>query len=211
MIDTLTMRLIAGVLLISTFLLIYVVNFRGKKDEGPYETKTEVPFPSSIEAIGAIATFLVPIGAIILMLVVPATVYETGLNIYFPGDSFIQILGIVAYVIGGVLLIWSARHLGKFDVGKVAVSKDHFLVDTGPYARVRHPGYTGTFLVVLAVLLLLLNVLLIINLAAASGYFVYRAKMEEKLLSSQDGLGDQYLMYMKRTGMLFPRLRSATK
>ncbi|MHA2312617.1 MAG: methyltransferase family protein [Candidatus Thorarchaeota archaeon] len=171
MIDTLTMRLIAGVLLISTFLLIYVVNFRGKKDEGPYETKTEVPFPSSIEAIGAIATFLVPIGAIILMLVVPATVYETGLNIYFP----------------------------------------HFLVDTGPYARVRHPGYTGTFLVVLAVLLLLLNVLLIINLAAASGYFVYRAKMEEKLLSSQDGLGDQYLMYMKRTGMLFPRLRSATK
>ncbi|MHA2210960.1 MAG: methyltransferase family protein [Candidatus Thorarchaeota archaeon] len=207
MIDVLILRIIAGVLLVSSFLLIYVVNFRGKKDEGPYEVKTEVPYPSSIEAIGAIATFLVPIGAIILMLVTPSLVYETALNIYFAGDTFVQVLGIIAFVIGGALLIWSARHLGKFDVGKVAVSHDHFLVDTGPYARVRHPGNTGTFLVVLAVLLLLLNVLLILDLVAAAGYFVYRARLEERLLSSSDGLGEQYLDYMKRTGRFFPRLR----
>ncbi len=206
MIDVLTLRIIAGVLFVSTFLLIYVVNFRGKKDEGPYEVKTEVPFPSSIEVIGAIAYFVVPIVAIILMLVTPSLVYETALNIYFAGDIFVQVLGIIAYVIGGALLIWSARHLGKFDVGKVAVSHDHFLVDTGPYARVRHPGYTGTFLVVLAVLLLLLNVLLIVDLVVTAGYYVYRARLEEKLLSSQEGLGDQYLMYMKRTGRFFPKL-----
>ncbi|MHA2005238.1 MAG: methyltransferase family protein [Candidatus Thorarchaeota archaeon] len=208
MIDTLIMRLIAGVLLVSTFLLIYVVNFRGKEDQGQFEVKTEVPFPSSIEAIGAIATFMVPIASIILILVVPATIYETGLNIFFIGDGFVQVLGIIAYVIGGALLIWSARHMGKFDVSKVAVSNDHYLVDTGPYARVRHPGYTGTFLVVLAVLFLLLNVLLIINLVVAAGYFVYRARLEEKLLSSDDGLGEQYLSYMKRTGRFLPKLRS---
>ncbi|MHA2386527.1 MAG: methyltransferase family protein [Candidatus Thorarchaeota archaeon] len=209
MIDVLILRIIAGVLLVSSFLLIYVVNFRGKKDEGPYEVKTEVPYPSSIEALGAIATILVPIGAIILMLVTPSLVYETALNIYFVGDTFVQVLGIIAYMIGGALLIWSARHLGKFDVGKVAVSQDHFLVDTGPYARVRHLGNTGTFLVVLAVLLLLLNVLLILDLVAAAGYFVYRARPEERLLSSPDGLGEQYLGYMKRTGRFFPKLRAS--
>ena len=207
MIDVLILRIIAGVLLVSSFLLIYVVNFWGKKDEGPYEVKTEVPYPSSIEAFGAIATFVVPIGAITLMLVTPSLVYETALNIYFAGDIFIQVLGIIAFMIGGALLIWSARHLGKFDVGKVAVSNDHFLVDTGPYARVRHPGNTGTFHVVLAPLLLLLNVVLIIDLVAAAGYFVYRARLEENLLSCQDDLGEQYLDYMKRTGRFFPRLR----
>ncbi|MHA2065001.1 MAG: methyltransferase family protein, partial [Candidatus Thorarchaeota archaeon] len=200
MIDTFLMRMIAGVLLVSTFLLIYVVNFRGEKSGGPFEVKTETPFPSPVEAVGAITTFVVPIVAIILMLAIPSAVYETTLNFYFAGDTFVQVGGIVAYLIGGALLIWSARHLGKFDVSKVAVSHDHFLVDTGPYARVRHPGYTGTFLVILAVLFLLLNVMLIVNLVLAVGYFVYRAKLEEKLLSSQEGLGDQYLMYMKRTG-----------
>ena len=211
MIDTLMMRLIAGVLLVTVFLLIYVVNFHGKKDYGPYEEKSVLPFSPLIEAIGAITVILIPIIAIILMLAIPSLVYETALNIYFPGDYFIQIGGIVAYIIGGALLIWSARHLGKFDVGKVAVANDHFLVDTGPYARVRHPGYTGEILVVLAVTLLLLNVLLVIDIVVAFGYILYRAKIEEKLLSSQDGLCEQYLSYMKRTGRFLPKLRASTR
>jgi hypothetical protein len=41
MIDVLILRIIAGVLLVSSFLLIYVVNFRGKKDEGPYEVNLQ--------------------------------------------------------------------------------------------------------------------------------------------------------------------------
>ncbi len=117
----------------------------------------------------------------------------------------------VLYVGGGALLIWSARHLGKFDVGKVAVAEDHVLVETGPYARVRHPGYTAQFLVALAVSFILLNALLFVNLVAAAGFYVHRARLEEKLLSSEDGFGEQYLSYMSRTGRFFPRLGSSAK
>lgn len=112
------------------------------------------------------------------------------------------------YVGGGILLFWSARHLGKFDTSKIAVAHDHVLVDTGPYSRVRHPGITATFLLAIAVFLILLNVLLFANLMAAAGYSLYRARLEEKLLSSEDGFGDQYLSYMSRTGRFFPRLMS---
>ncbi|MHA2378166.1 MAG: methyltransferase family protein [Candidatus Thorarchaeota archaeon] len=208
MIDVLSLRIIAGVILVSSILLIYVVNFRHGKGSGSYEVKTEIHVPASIEVIGGIVTVLVPIVSIILLVVLPTTIYGTVLNFYFFGDTFVQIVGVILYAGGGFLLIWSARHLGKFDISKVAVAQDHVLVETGPYARVRHPGHTATLLLAIAVLLILLNVLLIANLVAAAGYFVYRARLEEKLLSSQDGFGDTYLSYMSRTGRFFPRLRS---
>lgn len=207
MIDVFILRIIAGILLVSSFLLIYVVNFREENDDGLYEARTEIHIATPIEVVGGIVTIVVPMIAIILLVILPATVYETVLNFYFLGDSLVQVLGIFLYLGGGALLIWSARHLGKFDTGRVAVAKDHILVETGPYARVRHPGYTATFLLAFAVLLILLNVLLIFNLVAAAGYFDYRARLEERLLSSKDGFGDQYLSYISRTGRFFPRIR----
>ncbi|MHA1961331.1 MAG: methyltransferase family protein [Candidatus Thorarchaeota archaeon] len=207
MIDVYTLRIIAAVVLVSTILLIYVVNFMDNGGEESYETKSETPFPNSIEAIGAISTFLVPMGAIILLIVFPEAVYETAFNVYFFGDTLLQILGLLSYTVGAALLIWSARHLGKFDIGRIAVAQDHVLIDTGPYARIRHPGYTGTFLLAVAVLFVSLNVLLFANLVAVAGYYLYRAKLEETFLSSQSGLGDEYLSYIDRTGRFFPKLR----
>ncbi|MFQ5832300.1 MAG: methyltransferase family protein [Candidatus Thorarchaeota archaeon] len=208
MIDVFTLRIIAGVLLASSFLLIYVVNFRGEKVTESYETKKEVPVATSIEVVGGLVTIGIPIIAVILFVVLPGTIYETVLNFYFPGDTLVQVVGVFLYVGGGALLIWSARHLGKFDVGKVAVAEDHVLVETGPYARVRHPGYTAQFLIALAVAFILLNAVLFVNLVLAAGFYVQRARLEEKLLSSEDGFGNQYLTYMSRTGRFFPRLRA---
>jgi protein-S-isoprenylcysteine O-methyltransferase Ste14 len=207
MIDVFTLRIIAGVLLVSSFLLIYVVNFRGVKVDESYETKTQTHVAMSIEVIGALVTIVIPMIAIILMVAIPVTVYDTFLNIYFFGDTFVQVMGIILYMGGGGLIIWSTKHLGKFDVGKIAIAQDHILIETGPYARIRHPGYTATFLISLAVVFLLLNILFFVNLIVVAVYYVYRARLEEKLLSSQDGFGDDYLSYMSRTGRFVPKLR----
>ena len=209
MIEVFILRIIAGVLLASSFVLIYIVNFRNVKDGESYETRTEFNVATSIEVVGGLTTVVIPLFAIILLLLLPMTVYETVLNFYFLGDTLLQLVAIFLYMGGGVLLFWSARHLGKFDIGRVAVAQDHVLVDTGPYARVRHPGYTGTFLLAFAVLLIMLNILLIVNLVAVAGYYEYRARLEEKLLSSQDGFGEEYLSYMSRTGRFFPKLRQS--
>ena len=140
MIDVFILRIVAGVLLVSSFLLIYVVNFRGDKVSEPYETKTEIHVPISIEIVGDIVTIIVPLVTIIVLVILPATVYETILNFYFFGDTFVQLFGMFLYVVGSALLYWSARHLGKFDTGMIAVAQDHVLIETGPYARIRHPG-----------------------------------------------------------------------
>jgi protein-S-isoprenylcysteine O-methyltransferase Ste14 len=207
LIEVFILRIVAGVLLFSAFLLIYVVNFTGDKVSESYETKTEIHVSTYIEIVGGIATILIPLGAIIVLVVLPDLIYETILNFNFFGDTFVQLAGMVLYLGGGALLYWSARHLGKFDSGKVAVAQDHVLIDTGPYARIRHPGSTATFLLALAVFFISLNVLLFANLFAVAGYYVYRARLEEKLLSSEDGFGELYVKYMNRTGRFIPTIK----
>lgn len=62
--------------------------------------------------------------------------------------------GIALGIAGGALRTWCYRELGKFFTFEMSIMKDHKLVTTGPYAIVRHPGYTGTFMTVTSVFLL---------------------------------------------------------
>ena len=203
-IDVFTMRIIGGFIIASSVLLIYFINVHGDGGDS-YEAGAEIKVARSVDILQLLSTVVVPFMAIILLVFVPALVYETSLNLYFPGDTIVQVVGLVLYIIAGALGIWSTRHLGRFDTGRIAVAQDHVLVDTGPYAYIRHPGYTAMILFELTILFFLLNILFIINLVVATWIVVYRARLEERLLSSGNGLGDQYRLYMKRTGMFFPR------
>jgi len=179
MIEVFTLRIIGGILLASAFLIIYVVNFRSDGSSEGFETMSKIQVATSIEVMGTIAAIVVPLVAITLLVFLPSTVYGTLLNFYFPGDTFVQLAGIFLYAIGGGLLIWSSRHLGKFDTSTIAIAQDYDLVDTGPYARVRHPGYTATFLLAFAVLLILLNYLFIVNLFVVAAYHNFKARLGE--------------------------------
>lgn len=51
----------------------------------------------------------------------------------------------------GIGFAWWARiHLGRLWSGNITRKTDHRVVDTGPYAAVRHPIYTGLLLSLLA-------------------------------------------------------------
>jgi protein-S-isoprenylcysteine O-methyltransferase Ste14 len=53
----------------------------------------------------------------------------------------------------------------------------------------------------LANCLLYLNIIMLIALLAVSAIAYERAVLEEKLLASEDGFGQEYRDYMKRTGI----------
>ncbi|MFW9769223.1 MAG: methyltransferase family protein [Candidatus Thorarchaeota archaeon] len=210
MIDVITLQIIAGILLVSSLLIIYQVNFRRKGEEEPLKVKKTAEFSSFVKMIGGLVTFLIPMGAVLLLFVVPTLVYETSLNFYFYGDTAVQVLGTVLYFGGGALLVWSSNHLGMFHTDTIIFAEEHFLVDTGPYSRVRHPGYTGTLMLAMADLLIMLNVILALNVIAVTLYFMYRARIEEEFLKSPGALGNQYLEYMRRTGRFLPKLLKKT-
>jgi len=117
--------------------------------------------------------------------------------------SWVFYSGIVLMVFGISLRQWSIAVLGRFFSSIVAIQEGQKVVENGPYRLVRHPAYTGTFLILAGVGLALQSWGAILLLALMFGLaFGYRMYLEEGVLISE--LGDEYIQYSKRTKRLIP-------
>ncbi len=148
--------------------------------------------------------FVTPV-AFLLEAILPFVVYGGPLTLSFAGDSAFQIIGILAWFLGGALGLWGQRELGKYTRLEIAVFGDHRLVTTGPYRWIRHPLYTALLTMIAGAALFLLNALLLALVPFAIAIALRRALLEEELLSSGEGFGEEYENYVRRTGRFLPR------
>jgi protein-S-isoprenylcysteine O-methyltransferase Ste14 len=113
---------------------------------------------------------------------------------------------LVGLAVVGLAISWWARlHLGRLWSSSVTRKADHHIVDTGPYALVRHPIYTGIIVAVAATAALQANRLSFVALALFVVGFWIKARLEERFLRAELGAA-AYDAYAGRTGMLFPGL-----
>jgi protein-S-isoprenylcysteine O-methyltransferase Ste14 len=76
----------------------------------------------------------------------------TGLGARLPGPGWLPVVvGIGLMVAGMALRLWAVRTLGRFFTVTVDVATDQRVVDSGPYALLRHPSYTGMLVVYLGI------------------------------------------------------------
>jgi len=109
-------------------------------------------------------------------------------------------------VVAGFLFMWWARiHLGQLWSSSVTRKQHHRVVDTGPYAIVRHPIYTGLLLAIIATLLLRGTLVTLTGSALIALGIYIKARVEEEFLRQQ--LGEPYDAYARRVPMLVPSLR----
>jgi len=110
----------------------------------------------------------------------------------------------VALILLGVALRWYAIWtLGRYFTRDVAVSADQKVVQHGPYRSIRHPAYSGTFLTMLGVGLVMTNwASLVALLACVLIGHMYRVSVEEKALTQT--IGQPYIEYMHRTKRFIP-------
>jgi protein-S-isoprenylcysteine O-methyltransferase Ste14 len=54
---------------------------------------------------------------------------------------------------GVCFAVWARSHLGKYWSGRITLKEDHRVIQTGPYAWVRHPIYSGLLLALLGTVL----------------------------------------------------------
>ncbi len=132
--------------------------------------------------------------------------------ILFPSISFrttqtwgllIQILGVIIILISLALHIWSRFHLQQFYAERVEVQPEHQVIDTGPYALMRHPVITSFFGI--ATGLFLINPAL--TTAAILIYTIWdfgRAARQEEDLLTKTLPG--YREYALQTPRFLPRL-----
>ncbi|HXX87439.1 MAG TPA: methyltransferase [Candidatus Acidoferrum sp.] len=115
------------------------------------------------------------------------------LQLRFPFDSYVQILGFAMMIFGYIVVF----------LGLYAVDHD-VLVTSGAYHYVRHPQYLGYFIVFGGFFLLLLNFIALIPLLSIPGE-VRMATIEEGFLARR--FGDRYVSYKRFTGKFFPKVR----
>jgi protein-S-isoprenylcysteine O-methyltransferase Ste14 len=151
--------------------------------------------------------FLLPLIFYLLGATVPSLVYGTPLNLSFTGAEFLQVVSVPLFLVSIVLYGMAYQALRQLMRPHIEVLEKHELVTKGPYSRIRHPTYTAIILMFLAGTLLFLHIILFVGFLAILGMAYRKAVLEEELLSSEKGFGQQYRDYMMKTGRFLPRLR----
>jgi len=111
---------------------------------------------------------------------------------------------LVAVEAAGFAFAWWARiHLGGLWSGSITRKEDHRIVDTGPYAIVRHPIYTGILIALFATMIAKGTLLGLIGAGIMALGFWMKAKLEEQFLREELG-AEAYDAYRRRVPMLVP-------
>lgn len=122
---------------------------------------------------------------------------------FVPDTDAVRWVGLAITVVGLALSVWARIHLGKFWSARVGLKENHELIQSGPYAWVRHPIYSGILTAVIGTVLTAGDSRALLALALIWAALLMKAKREERLLSEQ--FGEAFAAYRQRTGALVPK------
>jgi len=121
---------------------------------------------------------------------------------FVPDSEWIATLGALLTVAGIAFAIWARHHIGRNWSGQVTIRRDHELIRTGPYARVRHPIYTGLLAAVAGTAMWIGEYRALLALVLILIGFVIKAKREESMLAKEFGL--RFDEHRRPTGFFLP-------
>lgn len=106
---------------------------------------------------------------------------------------------------GFALRLWAHKILGRFFTFDIGIREGHKILKEGPYRLIRHPSYTGYFLLLVGLCLsypywFFLPLLTMPTL----GFFLLRIHSEEKMLVAH--FGEDYRSYQRHSKKLIPFL-----
>lgn len=128
---------------------------------------------------------------------------------FVPDVPTVRDLGIFLLWAGIGFAIWARYHIGEYWSARVAIKADHKVIDSGPYAYIRHPIYTGILLAMVGTGLAAGKWQSVVAFFLILIVLFMKARAEEKMLTEQ--LGGSYVEYKKRTGMLIPLWKTASR
>jgi protein-S-isoprenylcysteine O-methyltransferase Ste14 len=102
------------------------------------------------------------------------------------------------------LAILARRHLGRNWSGEISIKVDHQLIRSGPYKKMRHPIYTGIFMMYAGTALVTGTWLALAGFAMAAFAYARKIRLEEANLNV--AFGPEYAAYRRETWALVPGL-----
>jgi protein-S-isoprenylcysteine O-methyltransferase Ste14 len=103
---------------------------------------------------------------------------------------------------GMMFSVWARVHLGSNWSGIVTIKQDHELIDSGPYALVRHPIYTGLLLAIVGSAMARGEWRSVLAILIAWWALWRKLRLEERWMGER--FGEQYAAYRQRVPALVP-------
>ncbi|OGK27574.1 hypothetical protein A3C28_06105 [Candidatus Roizmanbacteria bacterium RIFCSPHIGHO2_02_FULL_39_9] len=124
----------------------------------------------------------------------------------FPNLFFIKLVGFLSIIAAFFISISARREIGSnwTHAAEYQIKKNHELVTTGIYSYIRHPIYTGFFLMIVGAELIVGSYLFFLFFVGLIFIHLFQARKEEKILLEKFGM--RYRIYMKKTKMFIPYL-----
>lgn len=103
-----------------------------------------------------------------------------------PLPWWVYALAILGYLLGQAIFIWAKRANRFFSsVVRIQTDRGQIVCQDGPYQYVRHPGYAGGMIYMLAGALMLGSVWALVPQALASALLVVRTTLEDRTLHQE--------------------------
>ena len=142
--------------------------------------------------------------AMVAVLVLQPVLFPSmGFTTNEPWGLWIQILGVTFILSSLVLHFWSRVHLQHFYAERVEVQPEHRVINSGPYALMRHPVITSFFGIAAGLFLINPSPFTLAALLYTIWDFSRAARKEEDLLAKTL---PGYAAYARRTPRYLPRL-----
>ena len=122
-----------------------------------------------------------------------------------PRTFEIRTAGVVLLWAGVGLALWARWHLGQYWSGRITIKEGHKLIRTGPYARLRHPIYTGLILAATGTAIEIDQRRSVAGVCIILFGFWIKARREEALLTKE--FGAEFEEHQRSTGFLLPKFR----
>lgn len=140
---------------------------------------------------------------IIILAIFSANVIASNFIISISNSVIPPYIGLAIIVIGIIVRFYAIWSLGRLFTVNVTIREGHSIKKDGIYRIVRHPSYSGALISFAGFGISLNNWISLFTIVIlVTAAFIYRIRIEEKLLIAQ--FGDDYLDYKMESYYLIP-------
>jgi protein-S-isoprenylcysteine O-methyltransferase Ste14 len=148
------------------------------------------------------ASYRIPlVFGILLLLSSRPSRTPTGFLLWPPSVLSLAI-GLCLIATGLSMAVWARLYLGKYWSGRITLKVEHRIIQTGPYAWVRHPIYSGLLLALLGTVITIGTIRSWLGLAIIFAAVVRKLLLEEQWMCAH--FGPEYELYRRRVKALIP-------